>query len=85
MRHFLIACGTLLVVIPLLWMVVFVMAAVCNFWFDGTYPSRYDVAILVLTSIVGAVMIVVGMDIVSSVGRESDVVPTLLPPGRKQK
>jgi hypothetical protein len=65
-RRLLITCGALLVAIPLLWIALLVAGSALAFWFDYSYPSRYGIGILVLTSIIGLVMLVAGLDIISS-------------------
>ena len=65
-RWFLIVCGTLLIVIPLLWVAFYLTGSVLIYWFAGFYPSRYGLGIFVLSLFVGIVMVVAGLDIVSS-------------------
>lgn len=65
-RLFLIACGTLLISIPLLWVVFYLTGSVLTYWFVGLYPSRNGLGIFVLSLFVGIVMVLAGLDIVSS-------------------
>ena len=61
-----IACGAILIAVPPLWVALFLVGSAAAFWYDGSYPTRYGLGILVLTSIVGVVMFVAGLDMVSS-------------------
>jgi hypothetical protein len=65
-RYFLIAGGAFLIGVPLLWLVLCLIGAVLAFWSYGDYPSRYEVGVLALTCVIGTVMIVAGLDLLSS-------------------
>jgi hypothetical protein len=69
-RRLQIACGVFLVGLPLIWVALFVAGSAAAFWYDGSYPTRYGLGVLALTSVIGVVMLIAGLDMISS-GRDS--------------
>jgi len=65
-RRLLITCGTLLVRVPLLWIIFALLGFTWTFWFAGEYPTRYALGVLGLTSVIGLVTFIPGLDIISS-------------------